>query len=102
MLGAAVESAGIGESLDAILSVEQVGVFKPARVVYDLVGQTFGGARSDVLFVSSNCWDACAASGYGFTAAWVNRRGEPVDRLPWRPMHEMPDLTGIPRLAGAA
>ncbi|MCL5776561.1 haloacid dehalogenase type II [Limibaculum sp. FT325] len=102
MLGGAVESAGIGDVLDAVLSVEQVGVFKPHRSVYDLVGQTFGAARGEVLFVSSNCWDACAATGYGFVTAWVNRRGEPVDRLPWRPVHEMSDLTGIPRLAGAA
>jgi len=102
MLGGAVESAGIGDVLDAVLSVEQVGVFKPHRSVYDLVGQTFGAARNEVLFVSSNCWDACAATGYGFVTAWVNRRSEPVDRLPWRPVHEMSDLTGIPRLAGAA
>jgi len=102
MLNGAVESAGIGDVLDAVLSVEQVGVFKPHRSTYDLVGQAFGGPRREVLFVSSNCWDACAATGYGFVTAWVNRRSEPVDRLPWRPVHEMSDLTGIPRLAGAA
>ena len=39
----------------------------------------------EVLFVSSNGWDAAGASGYGFVTAWVNRAGEPVDRLPWKP-----------------
>ena len=101
MLSGAVESAGIGESLDAVLSVEQVGTFKPHRTVYELVECQFGCARRNVLFVSSNCWDACAAAGFGFVSAWVNRRGEPMDRLPWRPQHELSDLRGIPALAGA-
>jgi len=102
MLMGAVESAGIGESLDAVLSVESVGVYKPHRSVYDLVGQYFGCARREVLFVSSNCWDACAASGFGFTAVWANRANEPMDRLPWRPAHVVADLNAIPELAGAA
>lgn len=99
MLQGAVDSAGIGDVLDDVLSVESVGVFKPDRTVYDLVPARFGGPVDSVLFVSSNGWDAAAASGYGFTTAWVNRAGEPVDRLPWRPAHILTDLTGIPDLA---
>lgn len=98
MLDAAVQSAGIGATLDDVLSVESVGVFKPARVVYDMVGARFGCAPDEVLFVSSNGWDAGAAAGYGFTTAWVNRKGEPVDRLPATPHHVLPDLTTIPEL----
>lgn len=101
MLNGAVQSAGIGDVLDDVLSVESVGIFKPADVVYDLVGQRFGCTKAQVLFVSSNGWDASAAAGYGFTTAWVNRAGEPVDRLPARPDTTLPDLTGIPQLAGA-
>lgn len=101
MLAAAVASAGIGDVLDDTLSVESVGVFKPDARVYDLVCQRFGCEKSQVLFVSSNGWDAGCATGYGFTTAWVNRAKEPVDRLPWRPAHIIPDLTGIPALAGA-
>jgi 2-haloacid dehalogenase len=99
MLEAAVASAGIADLLDAILSVEAVGVFKPARAVYDLVGARFGTAPGTVLFVSSNGWDAAAATGYGFDAVWVNRAGEPVDRLPWRPCRILSDLASIPDLA---
>ena len=99
MLEGAVASAGVGDLLDDVLSVEQVGVFKPASVVYDLVGQRFGCARDEVLFVSSNGWDAAAAAGYGFTTAWVNRASDPVDRLPARPHHVLNDLSGIPALA---
>ncbi len=100
MLDGAVQSAGIGEVLDDVLSVESVGIFKPAGVVYDLVGQRFGCANDEVLFVSSNGWDAAAAAGYGFTTAWVYDTGDPVDRLPARPAHILGDLTGIPGLAG--
>lgn len=101
MLGAAIHSAGIGKMLDASLSVEAVRVFKPADVVYDMVGNHFGCRKDEVLFVSSNGWDAGAAAGYGFRTAWVNRAGEPVDRLPATPDHVLSDLTTIPELVAA-
>lgn len=99
MLAAAVDSAGIGAHLDAVLSVEDVGVFKPDARVYDLVQARLGVPPDQVLFVSSNGWDAAGAAGYGFHTVWVNRAGEPVDRLPWRPAHVLKDLSGIPDLA---
>ncbi len=99
MLDGAVQSAGIGPVLDDVLSVESVGVFKPHRSVYDLVGKRFDCAPSEVLFVSSNGWDASAAAGYGFKTAWVNRANEPVDRLPWVPDTILPDLITIPDAA---
>ena len=102
MLAGAVDSAGLGDVLDDVLSVESVGIFKPAAAVYDLVGQRFGDERPEVLFVSSNGWDAGCATGYGFTTAWVNRADEPVDRLPWRPAHVLSDLTPIPDIAATA
>lgn len=99
MLASAVASAGIGAHLDDVLSVETVGVFKPARAVYDMVGARFGCAPGEVLFVSSNGWDVAAAADYGFATVWVNRAGEPVDRLPGRPGVLLDDLSGIPGLA---
>lgn len=100
MLSGAVRSAGIETLLDDVLSVDSVGVFKPAPAVYDLVCKRFGVAKNEVLFVSSNGWDASCATGYGFSTVWVNRADDPVDRLPWIPPQILPDLTGIPRLAG--
>ena len=99
MLADAVAAAGIGESLDSVISVEEVGVFKPHRSVYGLVTKRFRCAPRQVLFVSSNGWDAAAGSGFGFTAVWVNRAGEPAERLPWLPEHRHFDLRGIPALA---
>ena len=99
MLEGAVDFAGVGPMLDAVLSVEDVGIFKPARQVYDMVGTHFGTSPEEVLFVSSNGWDAAAAAGYGFQTVWVNRAGEPMDRLPAQPGHVLNDLTTIPNLA---
>ena len=99
MLKAAVDSAGLSDLLDDSLSVEDVGVFKPHDSVYDLVGKRFSCAKNEVLFVSSNGWDAAGAAGYGFQTAWVNRTGAPVDRLYARPLHILTDLTTIPDLA---
>lgn len=101
MLEGAVRSAGLTELLEPSLSVESVGVFKPHRSVYDLVGGAFGCTPDEVLFVSSNGWDAAGATGYGFNTAWVNRADEPMDRLPWTPAHVLRDLTPIPDLAQA-
>jgi len=100
MLEGAVSSAQVTDALDDCLSVEAVGIFKPDNRVYDLVGQRFGCAKNEVLFVSSNGWDAAGAAGYGFETVWVNRAGDPIDRLPWTPKHVIADLTGIPALAG--
>lgn len=101
MLDGAVRSADVGAFLNAVLSVEDVGVFKPATVVYDMVGNRFGCAPEEVLFVSSNGWDAASAAAYGFVTVWVNRAGEPMDRLPARPSHVLTDLTTIPDLVAA-
>lgn len=98
MLAAAVTSAGLTDKLDAVLSVEEAGIFKPHDRVYDLVIDQFGGPKHKVLFVSSNGWDAAGAAGYGFRTIWVNRAGEPVDRLYAEPHQVLPDLTPLPEL----
>lgn len=102
MLDGAVSSAGIGEMLDAVLSVEDVGVFKPDRRVYDMVGACFDCAPDEVLFVSSNGWDAAFAAAYGFDTLWVNRAGEPMDRLSGQPGRVAADLSGVPEIVGVA
>lgn len=99
MLDGAVRSAGIGDLLDDVLSVESVGVFKPHPRVYALVTARFGCTPDQVMFVSSNGWDAAAAAAFGFRTVWVNRAGLPLDRLPATPHHQLPDLSQLPDLA---
>jgi 2-haloacid dehalogenase len=101
MLAAAIEAAGLADTLDHVLSVDEVGTFKPDPRVYAMVEHHLGTPPAEVLFVSANGWDAAAAAGYGFPTAWVNRAGAPRERLPHAPGHEVPDLTPVPGLAAA-
>jgi 2-haloacid dehalogenase len=98
MLQSAVTAAGIGELIEACLSVEPVGAYKPLPRTYDLVEAATAVQRDRVLFVSSNGWDAAGAAHFGFTAVWVNRLGLPVDRLPGRPAHIVPDLSHLAQI----
>ena len=98
MLKAAAESAKIDSLLNDIISVDLIEIFKPDFKVYDLVLKRFKRDKSEVLFVSSNGWDAAAAAGFGFHAIWVNRNNEPVDKLPWSPKYILSDLSEIPQL----
>ena len=77
MLTDAVQSAGIADLLDDVLSVETVGAYKPDQRVYRLVTDRFGLTPGDVGFVSSNPWDAFGALCFGFEVYWVNRSGQP-------------------------
>lgn len=99
MLKGAVDSAGVSDVLDDVLSVESVGIFKPDPRVYQLVTDRFGCDRDAVLFVSSNGWDATSARAFGFRVLWVNRAGEPLDRLPDAPDRIAADLTTVPQIA---
>lgn len=99
MLDGAVHSSGLKMMLDAVLSVEDVGVFKPSTKVYEMVETRFGCAPDQVLFASSNGWDAAFAARFGFHTAWINRAGLPMDRLPGTPGHVLSDLADIPTLA---
>lgn len=101
MLESAVEAAGIDKLLDAVLSVEEVGVFKPDPRVYQLATRQFGCPADQMLFVSANPWDGQAAAHAGFQVVRINRDGGP-DEYGLAPMllAELPDLSGLPELAG--
>jgi 2-haloacid dehalogenase len=82
MLKAAVDASGFAGDLDVVLSVDDVGVFKPHGSVYRLAETALGLPAKDMCFVSSNAWDAHAAADFGFRSVWVNRAGAPRERLP--------------------
>jgi len=95
MLQSAVQSAGMSPYLDRVLSVDGIRQFKTTPFSYDLVQQHYPVAKEEVLFVSSNGWDALGATWYGFTTFWVNRQGLPFETLGPRPTHSGPDLTHL-------
>ena len=83
MLLPLVENSGL--KLDAVISVDELKLYKPAPQVYELAVQKLGVPKDKIGFVSSNCWDALGAKSYGFTVYWINRLDAPVDRLGFQP-----------------
>jgi len=98
MLDAAVRNAGVDDLLDAVLSVEAVGVYKPHPKVYHLAVDRFGIPAVAISFQSSNAWDAYAASAFGMRVVWCNRYGRPPERLPGKPDYEIRSLAELPAL----
>ena len=101
MLASAVANAGIADLLDFVLSVEEVRVYKPHPRVYQLAVDRLALPRGAILFLSSNAWDACAASAFGLPVVWCNRYGQPPERLPGAPECEIRTLAELPALIGA-
>jgi len=96
MLRDAVHSAGLDHLLDAVLSAESVGIFKPDPKVYQLAGKQFGLAGSQMAFVSSNPWDAFGAHAFGFKVFWINRIGAPAEYGLHGNVTELSDLSTLP------
>ncbi len=100
MLAAAADNAGLSELLDAVWSVEDVGVFKPAPQVYRLATTRFDLRADQIAFMSSNGWDCAGAAAFGLRVVWVNRFGQKPERLPFGPEAELRSLSDLPRLLG--
>ena len=81
MLDVAVKSAGLGELLQPLISVDSVQRYKTDPAAYALGPQRLGLPAREILFVSSNGWDAVGAAWYGYTTLWVNRSGAPPEQL---------------------
>ncbi|AWN51876.1 haloacid dehalogenase type II [Methylobacterium sp. 17Sr1-1] len=95
MLDAAVRAAGLGDHLDAVLSVDPAGTFKTAPAAYDLAPEALGVAREGIVFLSSNRWDIAGAAAYGFAPVWVNRTGQPDEYPDLAPVRVIQSLDGL-------
>lgn len=85
MLDIAIKSAGMGGLFDHVLSVDTVREYKTAPAAYQLGPDALGLPAKQILFVSSNGWDAVGATWFGYTTFWVNRGGQPAERLDIQP-----------------
>ncbi len=101
MLNAAIEAAGLSELLDDTITVEPVGVYKPAPEVYRLGVTRSGAAAERICFVSANAWDVAGAAHFGFKVAWLNRFGQPAENLPGKPLAEITKLDEVADLLDA-
>ena len=95
MLTSAVNSAGMKEVLDHVISVDPIRLFKTSPESYGLVQQSILVNKDEVLFVSSNAWDVLGATWFGFTTHWVNRQGLPFEALEPKPHFSVPDLNSV-------
>jgi 2-haloacid dehalogenase len=102
MLDAVVQGNQLQHLLDRVLSVEEVGVYKPHPKVYQLAVDRLGVPASAISFQSSNAWDAYAAAAFGMRVVWCNRYGQRRERLPGNPDREIRTLSELPELLGAS
>jgi 2-haloacid dehalogenase len=102
MLTPAIDSAGMQGLFDAVLSIEEVGIYKPHPSVYQLAVDRLGVSANVIAFLSSNGWDAYAAAAFGMRAVWCNRYAQPRERLPGTPEREIRSLAELPALLGIA
>lgn len=102
MLASAVAGAGLTGAFDAVISVDEVGSFKPDGRVYQRALDHLGVPAEAIAFQSSNAWDAHAASAFGMRVVWCNRYGQRRERLPGAPDHEISSLAQLPALLAPA
>lgn len=95
MIGPLVRNRGLEKTFDAVLSVDELKIFKPAPQVYGLAVRKLKVPKQKIGFVSSNCWDAIGARSYGFEVWWINRSGAPVDRMGLEPDRMVKSLNEI-------
>ncbi len=95
MLDIAVKSAGMSGLFDHLLSVEAVKKYKTAPEAYRLGSDAFKLPTREILFVSSNCWDAIGATWFGYTTFWINRSGQPLEELGAQPAAQGRLLTDV-------
>jgi 2-haloacid dehalogenase len=88
-------------TLDPFPEVPEVGVYKPHPKVYQLAVDRLAIPASAITYLSSNAWDAYAASAFGMQVVWCNRYGQRRERLPGSPDREVFSLEQLPALVGA-
>lgn len=95
MLGIAVRSAGLDGLLDHVISADAVRLYKTHPDIYALGEQSTGLPRQQIVFVSSNAWDALGATWFGYRTLWVNRQKLPFEELDTRPTREGTNLRDV-------
>lgn len=95
MLENGVQKTGIDNLVDHIFSVDDIGIYKPQRDVYQMVLDQLNVSVNEVLFLSSNQWDVSGASNFGLDSVWVNRNNEVREELPYGNVLEIHDLNEL-------
>jgi len=100
MLTGAINGSGLAPLLDATFSVDAVQVYKPHPNVYQLAVDGLSLPKERICFLSANGWDASGAAAFGFRVVWINRTGQPAERLPGAVDATLGSLSELPALLG--
>lgn len=95
MLATVVQSNGLKPFLDKVVTVEEVKLFKTSPQSYQLLLDAFPVQKAEVLFVSSNAWDAVGAAWFGLDVLWVNRQNLPFEEIGNQPKFEVDTLSKV-------
>lgn len=95
MLFAAIRDTGMDHYIDSVLSVEEVQLFKPEPLVYQLAVDKMKLPKENIAYFSSNAWDVAGAASFGLSAIWVNRTQQLPERLPGKPCMEAVDISSV-------
>ena len=96
MLNEVIKNSGLDSLIDLTISIDDIEIYKPSPLVYQLVIDKLKINKSDVCFVSANNWDGAGAKSFGFYSVWVNRNRLISEKLPYQPdliINSLDDLT---------
>ena len=95
LLNELVKSNNLENIFDDIFSIEEVGVYKPDSIVYDIPIKKYNIKKNEVAFLSANTWDISGGGNYGYNSIWVNRNNNTFDNLDYVPKHQIKDLSKL-------
>ena len=98
LLDELVKSNNLEKMFDDIFSIEEVGIYKPDKKVYDMPIKKYKVEKNEVAFLSANTWDVSGAGNFGFNAIWVNRNKNIFDKLDYIPHNEINNLNELLKL----
>jgi 2-haloacid dehalogenase len=98
MLAAVVRNGGLERHFDAVLSVDDLSIYKPHPSVYALAVKMLGVRAEELGFVSSNYWDVAGATAFGFRTFWINRNDNPPDELGIEPFAVLQRFDQLPAM----
>ena len=87
--------AKVKELFDDLISIEDVGIYKPHPKVYELVTKKYNCKPEEVCFLSSNTWDIVGGGTFGYQSIWVDRFGKTFDKLGYQPKFKIKDLSEL-------
>ena len=95
LLNELVKSNNLDDIFNDLFSIEEVGIYKPDKKVYDMPIKKYRVKNEEIAFLSANTWDVSGGGNYGYNSIWVNRNKAIFDNLDYKPKNEVSNLTQL-------